>query len=51
MPFLNYKYLQGYSENIGFICKFNRENTTNHCNPYHAIYKGYRIKKKLQFDV
>ena len=43
MPFLNYKYLQGYSENpvvfIGFICKCNGENATNfkinfrYCNP------------------
>jgi hypothetical protein len=50
MPFLNYKYLQGYSENplvfIGFICKCNGENfivNFSYCNPYGAIYKGYRI--------
>lgn len=53
MPFLHYKYLQGYSESpvvfIGFICKCNGENATNfivnfsYCNPYDAIYKGYRI--------
>jgi hypothetical protein len=53
MPFLHYKYIQGYSENpavfIGFICKYNGENATNfivnfsYCNLYDAIYKGYRI--------
>lgn len=56
MPFLHYKYLQGYSENplvfIGFIWKSNGENATNfminfrYCNP---MMQFTRVTESLQY--